>query len=78
MNSLDSLDSLKISIIIQKELDKCNKKIKDYEIKNNIHIESLKVTYNYLKELLKCCENDDDDFEKKMIIDDISILSKYI
>jgi hypothetical protein len=78
MNSLDSLDTLEISIVIQKDLDKCNIKIKDYEIKNNIHIESLKVTYNYLIELLTSCENDDDDFEKKMIIDDISILSKYI
>jgi hypothetical protein len=78
MNSLDTLHNLETIIIIQKELDKCNQKIKKYEIKNNIHSESLKVTYNYLNELLKCCENDDDNFEKKMIIDDISILTKYL
>ena len=74
MNSLDSLDSLEASIIIQKELDKCNKKMKEYEIKNNIHTESLKVTYNYLNELLLTC----DEFDKKIIMDDINTLTKYV
>ena len=74
MNSLDSLDSLEASIIIQKELDKCNKKMKEYEIKNNIHTESLKVTYDYLNELLLTC----DEFDKKMIMDDINTLTKYV
>jgi hypothetical protein len=46
MNSLDTLQNLDTSIIMQKELDKCNKKMKEYEIKNNIHTETLKVTYN--------------------------------
>ena len=77
MNSFDTLDtlhSLEASIIIQKELDKCNKKIKDYEIKNNIYSESLKVTYNYLNELLLTC----DEMDKKGIMDDINTLKKYI
>lgn len=84
MNSLDSdtldtINSLETSIIIQKELDKCNKKIKKYEIKNNIHTETLKVTYNYLNELLNCHENNSfDDFDKKIIMDDITILTKYL
>jgi hypothetical protein len=78
MNSLDTLDTLETSIIIQTELDKCNKKIKDYEIKNNIHTESLKVTYNYLNNLLSACENDEFDNDKKILMDDITILSKYL
>ena len=76
MNSLDTLDTLK-SIIIQKELDKCNKKIKNYEIKNNIHKESLKVTYDYLNDLLSNCD-EIDEFDKKLIMDDIYILTKYL
>jgi hypothetical protein len=77
MNSLDTLDkvnTLETSIIIQKELDKCNKKMKDYEIKNNIHTESLKVTYKYLNELLLTC----DEIDKKIIMDDINALIKYV
>ena len=74
MNSLDTLQNLDRSIIIQKELDKCNKKMKEYEIKNNIHTESLKVTYNYLNELLITC----DEIDKKMIMDDISVLKTYV
>jgi len=76
MNSLDTLESLETSIIIQKELDKCNKKIKDYEIKNNIHTESLKLTYNYLNELLTCDEFNE--IDKKIIMDDIYVLTKYM
>lgn len=74
MNSLDTLHNLETSIIIQKELDKCNKKIKEYEIKNNIYSESLKVTYNYLNDLLLTC----DEMDKKSIMDDINTLTKYI
>ena len=76
MNSLDTLESLETSIIIQKELDKCNKKIKDYEIKNNIHTESLKLTYNYLNELLTCDEFNE--IDKKIIMDNIYVLTKYM
>lgn len=77
MNSLDTLHNLDISILIQKELDKCNKKMKDYEIKNNIHTESLKVTYNYLNELLTSGD-EINEIDKKMIMDDINILRKYV
>ena len=73
MNSLET--SLETSIIIQKELDKCNEKIKKYEIKYNTEkIDSLKLLYEYLNEqLLDCDEN-----EQKIIKDDINILMKYI
>lgn len=74
MNSSDTLHNLETSIIIQKELDKCNQKIKNYEIKNNIHSESLKVTYNYLNELLLTC----DEIDKKTIVDDLNTLTKYL
>lgn len=73
MNYLDT--SLETSIIIQKEIDKCNEKMKQYEIKYNTEkIESLKILYYYLNEqLLECDEN-----EQKIIKDDINILMKYI
>jgi hypothetical protein len=67
-------DTLETSIIIQKELDKCNKKIKEYKIKNNIDADSLKITYDYLNELLLSC----DESEKKMLMDDINTLTKYL
>jgi len=70
-----SSTSLETSIIIQKELDKCNEKIKQYEIKYNTEkIESLKILYEYLNEnLLQCDEN-----EQKYIKDDINVLLKYL
>ena len=73
MNSLET--SLETSIIIQKELDKCNEKMKQYDIKYNTEkIESLKILYEYLNEqLINCHEN-----EQKFIKDDINILMKYI
>jgi len=73
MNSLET--SLETSIIIQKELDKCNEKMKQYEIKYNTEkIESLKILYEYLNEnLLQCDEN-----EQKYIKDDINVLLKYL
>jgi hypothetical protein len=73
MNSLET--SLETSIIIQKELDKCNEKMKQYEIKYNTEkIESLKILYYYLNEqLLECDEN-----EQKIIKDDINVLMKYL
>jgi hypothetical protein len=78
MNSLDTLQNLETSIIIQKELDKCNKKMKEYEIKNNIYSESLKVTYNYLNDLLTCENDEMNEMDKKIIMDDINTLMKYI
>jgi hypothetical protein len=73
MNCLET--SLEKSIIIQKELDKCNEKMKQYEIKYNTEkIESLKILYDYLNEHLLDC----DESEQKIIKDDINILMKYI
>ena len=73
MNSLET--SLETSIIIQKELDKCNEKIKKYEIKYNTEkIESLKILYDYLNEHLVDC----DETEEKFIQDDINVLMKYL
>ena len=73
MNSSDT--TLETSIIIQKEIDKCNEKMKQYEIKYNTEkIESLKILYEYLNEnLLQCDEN-----EQKYIKDDINVLVKYL
>ena len=69
------MNCLETSIIIQKEIDKCNEKIKYYDIKyNSEKIGSLKILYEYLNEqLLICNEND-----KKILMDDINILMKYL
>ena len=69
------MNCLETSIIIQKELDKCNEKIKQYDIKYNTKkMESLKILYDYLNaQLLRC-----NDIEEKMVLDDINILTKYI
>jgi len=72
---MNSLDELETSIIIQKEIDKCNEKMKNYEIKYNTEKkESLKIIYAYLNEQLISC----DDSEKKMIMDDLETLSRYL
>ena len=69
------MNYLETSIIIQKELDKCNEKMKKYEIKYNTNKkESLQILYDYLKETIVLC----DEFEQKIIMDDINILSKYL
>lgn len=69
------MNCLETSIIIQKELDKCNEKMKKYEIKYNTNKkESLQILYDYLKETIVLC----DEFEQKIIMDDINILSKYL
>lgn len=69
------MNSLETSIIIQKELDKCNEKIKKYEIKYNTEkLESLKILFDYLNAQLLCC----DEIEEKMVRDDINTLSKYL
>ena len=73
MNSLET--SLETSIIIQKEIDKCNEKIKYYEMKyNSEKIKSLKILYDYLNEQLINC----DEIEEKFIKDDMNILMKYL
>jgi len=69
------MNYLETSIIIQKELDKCNEKMKKYEIKYNTDKkESLQILYDYLKETIILC----DEYEEKIIMDDINILSKYL
>ena len=69
------MNCLETSIIIQKELDKCNEKMKNYEIKYNTQKkESLQILYNYLKETIVTC----DIFEQKIIMDDMTILSKQL
>jgi hypothetical protein len=49
--------------------------MKKYEIKYNTNKkESLQILYDYLKETIISC----DEYEEKMIIDDINTLSKYL
>ena len=67
--------SLETSIIIQKELDKCNEKMKQYDIKYNTEkLDSLKMLYEYLNQQLVHC----DETEEKFIKDDINVLMKYL
>ena len=74
MNCLDNHD-LETSIIIQKEIDKCNEKMKNYEIKYNTEKnESLKIIYAYLNEQLITCDESD----KKIIMDDLETLTRYL
>ena len=74
MNCLDDHD-LETSIIIQKEIDKCNEKMKNYEIKYNTEKkDSLKIIYAYLNEQLIIC----DDSDKKIIMDDLETLTRYL
>lgn len=69
------MNYLETSIIIQKELDKCNEKMKKYEIKYNTDKkESIQILYDYLKETIVSC----DEYEQKIIMDDINTLSKYL
>ena len=73
MNCLD--DDIETSIIIQKEIDKCNEKMKNYEIKYNTEKkDSLKIIYAYLNEQLIICDESD----KKIIMDDLETLTRYL
>ena len=70
---MNCLDDIEKNIIIQKEIDKCNAKIKKYEIKyNSEKKESLQMIYHYLKSQLINC----DEYDKKIINDDINILKQ--
>ena len=72
---MNSLGDLETSIIIQKEIDKCNQKIKRYEIKyNDAKRESLQIIYEYLTSQIINC----DEYEKKIINDDINILKQIL
>jgi hypothetical protein len=69
------MNSLETSIIIQKELDKCNEKMKKYDLKYNTEKkESLQILYDYLNETLILCN----EYEKKILMDDINTISKYL
>ena len=69
------MNCLETSIIIQKELDKCNEKIKQYDIKYTTKkFQSLKKLYDYLNAQLSSC----DEIEEKMVLDDINTLTKYL
>jgi hypothetical protein len=69
------MNYLETSILIQKELDKCNEKMKQYEIKYNTKkLESLKILYDYLNVQIISC----DEINQKLIMDDIRTLSKYL
>jgi hypothetical protein len=69
------MNSLEVSIITQKELDKCNEKMKMYEIKYNTEkLESLKILYDYLKIQLEIC----DETQSKIVMDDMNTLLKYL
>jgi hypothetical protein len=72
---MNYLGDLEPSIIIQKEIDKCNQKIKKYEIKyNDEKRESLQLIYDYLTSQLINC----DEYDKKIINDDINILKHIL
>ena len=72
---MNYLGDLEPSIIIQKEIDKCNQKIKKYEIKyNDEKRESLQLIYDYLTSRLINC----DEYDKKIINDDINILKHIL
>jgi len=84
------MNHIDISIIIQKELDACNEKIKKYDKKYNPEKkEQIELLIQYLQEHL---DNDDDseheisnetlyepmEFNKKLLLDDIQTLKNYI
>ena len=67
------MNNIEVSIIIQKELDKCNEKTKQYDIKYNNN-KSIQLLYEYLNnQLIICNEND-----KKTLTDDIQVLISYL
>jgi hypothetical protein len=69
------MNCLEASIIIKKEIDKCNEKIKKYEIKYNTDkTETLKNLYDYLNNNIFLLNEND----QKFIIDDINTLKKYL
>jgi hypothetical protein len=67
------MNKTEVSIIIQNELDKCNEKTKQYDIKYNNN-KNIKLLYDYLNNKKNECS----ETEQKIIMDDIQILSKYI
>jgi hypothetical protein len=85
------MNHLDISIIIQKELELCNEKIKKYDKKYNPEKnEKIELLFNYLMERLEELEQleqnesvehgnpETEDLNKKLLLDDIETLSNYI
>ena len=81
------MNDFELSIIIQKELDLCNQKIKKYDKKykpeKKDQIEQL---IQYLNEQLELIQSEDEcednnvdvDFNKKLLLDDIQTLNNYM
>jgi hypothetical protein len=81
------MNDLELSIIIQKELDLCNQKIKKYDKKYKPEKkEQIELLIQYLNEQLQLQhdESEDDvdmvdiDFNKKLLLDDIQTLNNYM
>jgi len=78
------MNDIEISILIQKELDRCNEKIKKYDSKYKPEKkEKIEILYTYLNEHLENyqqyeSETEDNDLHKKLLLDDIKTLSMYI
>jgi hypothetical protein len=88
------MNDLELNIIIQKELDLCNEKIKKYDKKYKPEKkEQIELLVQYLKKQLDEEYNHTDldsdvdselhseveiDFNKKLLLDDIQTLNKYM
>jgi hypothetical protein len=80
------MNDLEISIIIQKELDLCNEKIKKYDKKYKPEKkQQIELLIQYLNEQLQLQHDesededmDDIDFNKKLLLDDLQTLNHYI
>lgn len=65
-----------ISVIRQNEIDKCNDKLLYYEKKyKTVSNQQLNTIITYLK---KCLEENDDESEKNKLLEDITILERYV
>jgi len=67
------MNNIEVSIIIQKELDKCNEKTKQYDIKYNNN-KKIQLLYDYLNTQIITCS----DTDKKLLSDDIQTLINYL
>lgn len=79
------MNDLELSIIIQKELDLCNEKIKKYDKKYKPEKkQQIELLIQYLNEQLELHDESEDedeaeiDFNKKLLLDDIQTLNNYI
>jgi hypothetical protein len=73
------MNNIESSIVIQMELDKCNEKIKNYDIKyNTVNNQQFKLLYDYLNDILNDETNEFNEDDKKGLNDDINILINYL